>query len=300
MRNSVELGIMAAAFLAVIYVVADFALNRMRQRREGEMVDRLAGETPEPPPTVDIGRMDKRLRAAGLPGPAEAYLFTGSLVAAAASIVLLGLLPAVPLVAAVGLALTLYLEWTAVAGLARRRANRFEQQLIDAIDLMAGTLYAGGTLTQSLRTAGEVSKQPLNGEFEEVFRRLALGMPTRRALAPMVESYDSEGVRLFSQTIAAKVDAGGELSPVLRSLNETLRDRSRQQRQVRAQLAGARLTAIAVVILPYLLAPLLAWLQPGWFGMLFSSNLGSAMLFIAVMLQIVGLLWLWHILEREY
>ena len=104
----------------------------------------------------------------------------------------------------------------------------------------------------------------------------------------------------FSQTIAAKVDAGGELSPVLRSLNETLRDRSRQQRQVRAQLAGARLTAIAVVILPYLLAPLLAWLQPGWFGMLFSSNLGSAMLFIAVMLQIVGLLWLWHILEREY
>ena len=204
-----------------------------------------------------------------------------------------------PLVAVVGFALAIYLEWSAVAGLARRRAFRFEQQLVDAIDLMAGILDAGGTLTQSLRSAGSASEQPLRGEFEEAFSRLGLGMSIQRALAQMVERYDGEGVRLFSQTLAAKLEVGGELSPLLRLVTETLRDRARLQRQLRAQLTGARLTAIAVVILPYVVAPLLAWLQPGWFGPLFSGTLGPALLLIAVMLQIIGVLWLWHILEME-
>ena len=299
MNDATELGLLLTALLVAAYLVADFVWSRMRQSREQEMVGQLAGDKVDPSPVVERGRMDRRLRAAGLPGPAEAYLFAGSLVAAGASVMLLGLLPAVPLVAVVGLALTLYVEWTLVAALARSRATRFEQQLIDAIDLMSATLSAGGNITQSLRQAGAASEQPLRGEFAEANSRLALGMTIERALAQMVERYDGEGVRLFSQTLAAKVQAGGELSPVLRSLNETLRDRLRQQRQVRAQLAGARVTAIAVVVLPYLLAPVLAWLQPGWFSLLFGTSFGAAMLFIAVMLQIVGILWLLHIVERE-
>jgi len=300
MRSYVEFALFVAAVATVILIVSEFFRSRLRVRREAEMVASLAGDVPEEPTTIDMGRLDRRLRAAGLPGPSEAYLFTASLIAAAVSFVLLGLLPALPVVAALGLALTLYAEWTAVAALARRRARRFEQQLVDAIDLMAGTLQAGGNLTQSLRSAGDASPQPLRGEFGEAFRRLALGMSIRRALAQMVESYDCEGVRLFSQTLTAKLEAGGELAPVLRALNETLRDRLRQQRQVRAQLAGARLTAVAVVILPYLLAPILQWMQPGWFTMLFASSFGTSLLFIAVMLQIIGLLWLWHILEKEF
>ena len=299
MGSTAEIGVLLTAVLVLAYAGADFARNRMRQRREGEMVERLAGEKTKASPSVEHGRLDRRLRAAGLPGPAEAYLFAGSVLAAGASLLLLALLPAVPLVAVVGFALAIYLEWSAVAGLARRRAFRFEQQLVDAIDLMAGILDAGGTLTQSLRSAGSASEQPLRGEFEEAFSRLGLGMSIQRALAQMVERYDGEGVRLFSQTLAAKLEVGGELSPLLRLVTETLRDRARLQRQLRAQLTGVRLTAIAVVMLPYLVAPLLAWLQPGWLGPLFSGTLGPALLLMAVMLQIIGVLWLWQILEME-
>ena len=299
MSNTIEVGVMLLALFAAAYLGSELVWHPVRQRREREMVERLAGDGADVQQPVEHGVMDRRLRAAGLPGPAEAYLFAGSLVAGGASLVLLALVPALPLIAVVGLALTLYLEWTAIAGLARRRATRFEQQLIDAIDVMAATLYAGGNLMQSLRSAAVASEQPLRGEFDEVGSRLTLGISIERALAQIVERYDGEGVRLFSQTLAAKIEAGGELAPVLRSLNETLRDRARQLRQVRAQLAGARLTAVAVVVLPYLLAPLLAWLQPGWLTVLFNNSLGSALLFLAVLLQVVGILWLWHILEKE-
>ena len=79
----------------------------------------------------------------------------------------------------------------------------------------------------------------------------------------------------------------------------TLRDRWRQQRQVRAQLAGARMTALVVIVLPYIVAPVLAYLQPGWFQTLANLPLGPSILFFAVMIQLTGALWIWRILARE-
>ena len=85
----------------------------------------------------------------------------------------------------------------------------------------------------------------------------------------------------------------------LKSLNETLRDRWRQQRQVQSQLAGARVSGLAIAALPYLFAPALIWLRPDWFRTLVEHPLGMPLLFAAVLLQLVGLLWLWRILSRE-
>ena len=59
------------------------------------------------------------------------------------------------------------------------------------------------------------------------------------------------------------------------------------------------MTAVVVVILPYAVAPALAWLQPGWFDTLRRLPLGPVILFSAVMIQLVGALWIWRILRRE-
>jgi Flp pilus assembly protein TadB len=69
---------------------------------------------------------------------------------------------------------------------------------------------------------------------------------------------------------------------------------------VRAHLAGARLTALGVVALPYVLALLLTRLQPAWFSTLFNNSVGPTLLFLAVMMQLAGVLWLWRILASEF
>jgi len=282
-----------------VYLSPTFLQSRVRERREREHLDRLAGSpTPVPAPS-EPGAVERRLRAAGLRGPAEAYVFGVSLLAVGASVLVLWLLPSLPFVALIAFAFALYLPWTAVTEWGKRRAQNFEKLLIEALDLMAGALYAGSNLSQSLRNAGSVAAQPVGGEFNEIDRRLTLGMPLPRALSRMVESYDGEGVRLFTQTLVAKNQAGGDLAPVLRSLNETLRDRWRQQRQVQAQLSGARISALGVAALPYIFAPVLVWLRPDWFQTLFANPLGVPLLLFAVTLQLIGLLWVWHILSRE-
>lgn len=300
MSSAVEWVVLLVAIGAVVYLIVDLVRIRMRDLREKSLLDRLANEQP----TVVVAAeepsiIERRLRAAGLRGPVEAYVFGASLLAVAASVITLRSFAAFPLAALIVFAFALYLPWTFVTEWAKRRGRKFEQALIEAIDLMAGSLYAGGNLSQAFRNAGSVAEEPVRSQFNETDRRLALGMPLNRALGGMQEEFDGEGVRLFTQTLVAKSQSGGDLAPVLKALNETLRDRWRQQRQVQAQLAGARVSAIAVAVLPYLLIPLLVAMQPEWMRTLLSHPLGQPLLLLAVMLQLVGVLWLWNILRRE-
>jgi len=273
--------------------------RRIRHRRERDDLRRLTEGAPRGAVDAEPVPLERRVRAAGLTGPPVAYVLAAGALAAGLGLLIWRVVPAVPFGWLLGASLGLYLPWTTLVGWAKRRSHRFEQRLIDAIDLMTATLQSGGTLTQALRAAGAASEPPLRGEFEEAVRRLTLGMPVDRAFRRMAERYDGEGVRLFVLTLAAKQQVGGDLTPVLRALNETLRDRSRQQRQVRAQLAGTRVSAFVVAALPYVLVPLLWWLLPEWFVILIRHPLGPPLLFVAVLVQIAGLLWLRRILSRE-
>jgi tight adherence protein B len=237
--------------------------------------------------------------AAGLTGPSEAYVLVATLLAAGTVVALLRVLADFPLAAVIGGVLALYAPWVLVGELARRRAHRFEQQLLDVIDFTAGSLQAGGSVAHALHGAASAAPQPLRGAFEESFRAVDVGMPLDRAIERLNDRFASEGVRLFTVSLAAKLRAGGDLVPMLRAMSETLRDRWRQQRHIRAQLAGARLTAAIVVVLPYVLALVLLWMSPGWFDVLFADPIGPPLLFVAVLTQIIGTLWLWRILARE-
>jgi tight adherence protein B len=296
-----DLLLLTAAVAAVAVLARGPIRGYQRQRAEQEHAARLAGERADTAPRRGPRPLSGggRLRAAGLAGPPEAYWFGTSLLSGVVSLALFRALPAFPVAALIGGVLALYVPWAVIGEMARRRALRFEHQLIDVIDLTAGALQAGGNLVQALRVGSSAAKQPLKGEFDEAFQAISVGMPVERAFGAIAERYDSGGVRLLTLTLAAKLQTGGDLAPVLRSLNDTLRDRWRQQRQVRAQLSGARTTAVGAVILPYLVAPALSWLQPGWFDVLFVDPMGPPLIFLAVALQVVGMLWIWRILTRE-
>jgi len=299
MSNIVELVALSVAVSALIYFVVEPIFLRRRHRQDQEHLDFLSNTDDPSAPAPTRVRLERHLRAAGLNGPVEAYLLALSALVAAAGYWVLRAMPDVPAAAAVAAGFTAYLPVAVVKELARRRANRIERQLTDAIDLATGTLQSGCNLTQAIATAASGASQPLKGEFETILQRVSLAMPLDRALGSFAERYDSEGVKLFALALTAKSQVGGELAPVLRSLNETLRDRWRQQRQVRAQLAGARMTALVVIVLPYVVAPVLAYLQPGWFQTLADLPLGPSILFFAVMIQLTGALWIWRILARE-
>jgi Flp pilus assembly protein TadB len=164
---------------------------------------------------------------------------------------------------------------------------------------MVGSLEAGENPTQAFASAAEASRSLVRREFREVARRLTLGMHIRRALRRIIEGYDSEGVRLFTQTLIAKWEVGGDLIPIVESVARVIRERLKVSLHLKSQLAGARISSVMIALIPYALVPFFLWQRPESLERLLDHPLGPTLLTLAVLLQIIGFLWLRRLLRIE-
>jgi tight adherence protein B len=304
-------GIFELVLLLLALGVAVFAFGELwreahRRRAERALLDRVgADDTGGAPGDSTGGGEDTRARAertpghltsllrrAGLAVPAAIFVGAVALVAVAVGLLVYGLLPQVPLAGVLAGLLVLVFPFSLLDSIAQRRARRFLDKLVDAVDVMCAALDGGEPPANALATAASAAEEPARRELREAHHRLQVGQSVRRSFAPMVERYDSEGVRLITQTLIVKWQAGGDLAPVLRNVNQIARDLLRHEREVRSQLSGAQASAILTALLPYLLLPFFLWQRPEWFRELTTNPLGLKLLTVAILLQFVGFLWL--------
>jgi tight adherence protein B len=299
--------LLALATLVIVLLVVDLARDELRDRRDRKHLDRMgdrlearraereddeAGRRP-------LGAVERRLRAAGLPIGGPTFFAGSVLLGALAATGLYALLPTVLVAPVAGGLLAAYLPWLAVGAVARTRAHRFEARLADALGFMVGSLQAGENPLHAFSSAAEASDGAVRREFREVAHRLQAGMDIRRALRRIVEGYDAEGVLLFATTLTAKWRVGGDLVPILESVARVVRERIRVRMRLRSHLAGARVAAVAVALLPYTVIPIFQWQLPQMIDRLVEHPLGPTLVAVAVLLQIVGWLWLVRILRIE-
>jgi tight adherence protein B len=109
-----------------------------------------------------------------------------------------------------------------------------------------------------------------------------------RSLSQRVDSSDLEWV---VGAIDINRDTGGNLAEILENVNGTIRERQRIQRKVRTYTAEGRLSAKIMVALPCLMF-LLQWKVNPEGTSNFFSGLGLVALGIAVMLMLLGWLWI--------
>jgi tight adherence protein B len=295
------MGVAAFCLVLMLVEVTRDTVRRNRQQREIEAVERgdlPAGEKLERSQRRSVLR--RRLLAAGLPIPPLLFLLMLGLLMAVAGIETWGLFGGawVPgLVAMIAVAMMIL---GSVREIGRIRSIKFEEKLVDALDLLVVALRAGENPERALESAAGACEQPIRREFREVVQRLQVGMPVRRALGRMRERYDSEGVRLFTNALAAKWKAGGDLAPVLRKVSRIMRERLRHRLRIQSQMSGARLSAVVVAIAPYIVVLGFYVRHPTWLEALFTHPLGPAALIIAIFLQIVGFLWLNRLARIEF
>ncbi len=305
MVAAVETLLTALALLFVAVLAADGLRDLLRRRDERMNVSRLAagGKTPDADPDrppAPAGKIIHQLRAAGIRrGGPLTYLASSLLLAVLATLGIRSIIPGMPYGAVAGGALAAYLLWLLIKYVGRQRARRFELKLVDAVRFMISALKAGENLTQAFASAAEAADGIVRKEFLEVAHRLEVGMTVRRALKRIDEGYDSEGTRLFTRTIIAKWQVGGDLAPVLETVNRVIQERLRVRWRLHSQLAGARLAVGMVMVIPYMLIPFFFWQKPDWIDRLRDHPLGPRLLFGAVLLQILGVVWMRRIMRIQ-
>lgn len=196
---------------------------------------------------------------------------------------------------AAGLVLPLYVQHVRA-----RRLLRFEEQLPDAVDLIARALRAGHGLTTGLQMVAEELEAPIATEFRTLYDEQNFGLTLHQAMHNFAERVPVLDARFFVTAVLTQRDAGGNLAEVLDNLARVIRERFRVKRQIRVISTHGRLTGWVLVLLPPTLALGLFLISPNHMQMLIRDPLGVRMIIAAIVLQVVGTLIIRRIVNVEY
>ena len=197
-----------------------------------------------------------------------------------------------PVVALIGVGLTVGAFAAVVSRKTAKRRQQFEEQLPDTLSLLAGSLRAGHSLPQAVDALVQEAQSPTKEEFQRALFETQLGHTLPDALAALAARIRSEDFDWVVQAIGIQRDVGGDLASVLDNVTRTIRDRSRIRRQIDTLTAEGRLSAVVLLALPFVVFLFLALVNPSYVGELTSTFAGIVMLSVAGGLMVVGALWL--------
>jgi tight adherence protein B len=170
----------------------------------------------------------------------------------------------------------------------RLRIRRFNEQLPDALQLVIGSLRSGFSLAQALAAVVRESTDPLSTELGRALAETRLGSELEDALARVVSRTDSDDLAWAVMSVRIQREVGGNLAEVLQTAVDTMRERGRLRRHVKALSAEGRLSAYILVGLPILLFTVMLLFRREYLAPLYTTALGIVMLVFATLLMTVG------------
>lgn len=159
----------------------------------------------------------------------------------------------------------------------KQRLTRFNAGLADMITTIIGSLRAGFSFPQALKTVVEEAEEPIKDEVEIVLREMQYGKSLEEALNDLKERMPSEDLVLMIQAILIQKQVGGNLATVLDKIVQTIRDRTRIQGQIATLTAQGKLSGVVIGLLPIVLGFVLYLIQPDYIGTLFTNPIGLLM-----------------------
>jgi len=179
------------------------------------------------------------------------------------------------------------------------RLRLFEEEFPESIDLLTRAIRAGHPLTSGIQMVGDEGPPTVAGEFRQTFEEQRFGLPFNDALLGMVDRVDLVDVRIFAIAVLIQREVGGNLAEILDNLAETIRGRFYIRRQLRVYTAQGRMSGYALAALPIVVGVITFFLQPDYFGLLFTTAMGQALVVTAVLLQLIGVFWIRKIINIE-
>jgi tight adherence protein B len=185
-----------------------------------------------------------------------------------------------------------------VAGARRRKA--FDKQLPDVLATIASTLRAGHGLRIAMRAVADDGSPPASEEFSRVLGEERLGRPLHEAVEAMCQRIGSADLDYVATAINVQSQAGGSLASLFDTLSETVRERQRHTRKVRALTSMGRTSALILVCLPFCLAALMTLISPSYMSPFYTTSTGHFLMGFCLVSMAMGGLLLKRIVNVRY
>lgn len=174
------------------------------------------------------------------------------------------------------------------AWLRRQRLRKFEEQLPDALMMLAGGLRAGLSLITAISQLVVEAQAPLGQEFSLMLREQRLGVTLDQSLNGLVRRVPTQTTILVVSAMRIASETGGGLAEMLERTANTVRSRLQIEGKIRALTAQGKLQAWIVGLLPLTLMLVLDHMEPAAMSHLWHSRMGWGALAAIATLECLG------------
>jgi tight adherence protein B len=236
-------------------------------------------------------RIDRLLVQSGIKWSVQQFLlWSGTALLAGAFLVVQWPLP---LALRIGLPLLFSIIPMVLVKRARtRRLARIEHQLPEAADFIARALRAGHSFTNVLQIVGNELPEPLSADFRIAREEINYGVPMAEALHNMAGRIPLTDLRYLIIAVLIQRETGGNLAEILTSISHIIRERLKLVARVRVLSAEGRMSAWILGLLPFGVGGMLLLTNPDYVRILWTDPVGIKLLWTALIMIVIGVLWL--------
>ena len=183
--------------------------------------------------------------------------------------------------------------------IASRERNRFINQMPETLGLIATSLRSGQSFLQALEAVASEANEPTAREYQRAVAEVRLGRPIGSAIRAIADRMDSEDFGWVVMATDIQREVGGNLAEVLDIVADTMMQRNRLRREVRALSAEGRISAIVLGGLPVFMFLFLFTSNRDYLLPLVEQRAGWIMIGIALSCMLAAFAWLRKIVNIE-
>ena len=178
-----------------------------------------------------------------------------------------------------------------------KRFAKFEEQLPEAIDSICRSLRAGHAFTSAFGMVGEEFPDPIAAEFRTTMEENNLGVNFYDAMQNLAKRIPLTDLRFFVVAVLVQRETGGNLTEILSSISQVIRDRFKLFRHVKVVSAEGRMSAWVLCSMPFVMMLVLSVTNKNYSEIMFGSPTGQYVLKIASVLMIVAIIWIRSVIK---
>lgn len=172
----------------------------------------------------------------------------------------------------------------------KKRIDKFNAQLPEALEMLSRSLRAGHSLGAGFGLISDEMQDPLAREFGRCYDEQNLGVSLEQSLEAMSLRIPNLDLRFFATAVILQRQTGGDLAEILEKIGRLVRARYRLAGQIQALTGEGRLSGIVLLALPPGLFAVMLVLNNEYVMKLFTDPMGQWMLGAAIVMQLLGAL----------
>lgn len=170
----------------------------------------------------------------------------------------------------------------------RKRLEKFNDQLVDALLTLSNGLRSGLNFQQALGVLVQEMPAPISQEFTVVLQEIKLGEETSKALNNLVARVPDEDLAILVAAINIARGIGGNLAEIFDNIAGVIRERKRIEGRIKSLTAQGQLQAIVMALAPLAIVMAMYFIDSSMVEALYTTIPGWIIIFFVAIMDYVG------------